>query len=64
MKQYVQTDLEAGRQVANTLAELIIGGVLVSMEVRTTRARLESSARAQTSFRRPFLCSRKGLWAW
>jgi hypothetical protein len=36
MKQYVQTDLEAGRQVANTLAELIIGGALVSMEVRTT----------------------------
>jgi len=25
MKQYVQTDLEADRQVANTLAELIIG---------------------------------------
>jgi len=24
MKQYVQTDLEADRQVANTLAELII----------------------------------------
>jgi hypothetical protein len=26
MKQYVQTDLEADRQVANTLAELITGG--------------------------------------
>jgi hypothetical protein len=26
MKQYVQTDLESDRQVANTLAELIIGG--------------------------------------
>ena len=26
MKQYVQADLEADRQVANTLAELIIGG--------------------------------------
>ena len=26
MQQYVQTDLEADRQVANTLAELIIGG--------------------------------------
>jgi len=26
MKQYVPTDLEADRQVANTLAELIIGG--------------------------------------
>jgi len=34
MKQYVQTDLEADRQVANTLAELIIGGALASLEVR------------------------------
>ena len=33
MKQYVQTDLEADRQVANTLAELIIGGTLASTEV-------------------------------
>ena len=33
MKQYVQTDLEADRQVANTLAELIIGGVLASFEI-------------------------------
>jgi integrase len=32
MKQYVQTDLEADRQVANTLAELIIGGSLTSVE--------------------------------
>ena len=30
MKQYVQTDLDADRQVANTLAELIIGGALAS----------------------------------
>ena len=30
MKQYVQTDLEADRDVANTLADLIIGGLLVS----------------------------------
>jgi len=30
MKQYVQTDLEADRQVANTLAALIVGGVLAS----------------------------------
>jgi hypothetical protein len=36
MKQYVQTDLEADRQVANTLAELIIGRALASLEVRTT----------------------------
>ena len=33
MKQYVQTDLDADRQVANTLAELIIGGALVSVEI-------------------------------
>ena len=33
MKQYVQTDLEADRQVANTLAELIIGGSLVSVDI-------------------------------
>ena len=32
MKQYVQTDLEADRQVANTLAELIIGGSLASSD--------------------------------
>ncbi len=33
MKQYVQTDLKADRQVANTLAELIVCGALVSTEV-------------------------------
>lgn len=33
MKQYVQTDLEADRQVANTLAELIIGGSLASVGI-------------------------------
>jgi integrase len=30
MKQYVQTDLEADREVANTLADLIIGGLLAT----------------------------------
>ena len=30
MMQYVQTDLEADREVAKTLADLIIGGLLVS----------------------------------
>ena len=30
MKQYVQTDLEADREVANILADLILGGVLVT----------------------------------
>jgi hypothetical protein len=33
MRQYVQTDLEADRQVANTLAALIIGGSLTSVEI-------------------------------
>ena len=33
MKQYVQTDLEADRQVATTLAELIIGGSLTSVDI-------------------------------
>ncbi len=30
MKQYAQTDLEADREVANLLADLIIGGLLVT----------------------------------
>ena len=30
MKQYVQTDLDADREVANTLADLIIGGLLIT----------------------------------
>ena len=33
MKQYVQTDLETDRQVANTLAGLILGGMLASTEI-------------------------------
>ena len=33
MRQYVQTDLEADRRVANTLAALIIGGSLASVEI-------------------------------
>ncbi|HTP14925.1 MAG TPA: tyrosine-type recombinase/integrase [Streptosporangiaceae bacterium] len=33
MKQYVQADLEADRQVAHTLAELIVGGSLASVVV-------------------------------
>ncbi len=39
MKQYVQTDLEADREVANTLADLIIGGLLVTEDTieRTSR---------------------------
>ncbi len=30
MRQYVQTDLEADREVANTLADLIVGGWLAT----------------------------------
>jgi hypothetical protein len=33
MKQYVQTDLDADREVANTLADLIIGGLLTTGEI-------------------------------
>jgi hypothetical protein len=33
MKQYVQADLEADRQVTHTLAELIVGGSLASVLV-------------------------------
>jgi hypothetical protein len=58
MKQYVQTDLEADRQVANTLAELIIGGSLASTAVASLANPLA------TTCRRPLLCSRKGLWPW
>ncbi len=43
MKQYVQTDLEADRQVANTLAELIIGGTLASVLLGTKPQENESS---------------------
>ena len=39
MKQYVQTDLEADRQVANTLAELIVGGTLISTEITDQAAK-------------------------
>lgn len=33
MKPYVQSDLEVDRQVATTLAELIIGGSLASADI-------------------------------
>ena len=33
MKQYVQSDLEVDRQVATTLAELIIGGSLAFVDI-------------------------------
>jgi hypothetical protein len=33
MRQYVQTDLEADQEVANTLANLILGGLLFTNEI-------------------------------
>jgi hypothetical protein len=39
MKQYVQADLDADRQVAQTLAELIVGGSLASVLIEPTAAR-------------------------
>jgi integrase len=38
MKQYVQTDLEADRQVASTLAELILGGSLALIDLGPEQA--------------------------
>jgi integrase len=51
MKQYVQTDLEADRQVANTLAQLIIGGTLVSTEITNETNRDGGDEAAYTSLR-------------
>ena len=59
MKQYVQTDLEADRQVANTLAELIIGGALASTVIsdgaRGTRARRSTETLARRLEQEPRL---------
>jgi integrase len=44
MKQYVQTDLEADRQVANTLAELILGGMLTSALVPPDAASCQANS--------------------
>ena len=44
MKQYVQTDLAADRQVANTLAELIIGGALASTVITHSTAQAAADA--------------------
>jgi hypothetical protein len=38
MRHYVQSDLQADRQVATALAELIIGGVLASVPVPADQA--------------------------
>ena len=37
MRQYVQTDLEVHRQVATTLAELIVGGVVPGAQSPASR---------------------------
>jgi hypothetical protein len=37
MRQYFQTDLEADRPVAITLAEPVVGGALVSTQVGTSK---------------------------
>ena len=44
MKQYVQTDLASDRQVANTLAELIIGGALASTVIADGTAQAAADA--------------------
>ncbi len=41
MKQHVQTDLKADREVASTLAELTIGGSLTSIEITLDSSRGE-----------------------
>jgi hypothetical protein len=67
MKQYVQTDLEADREVANTLADLILGGLLVTDKIigkghaagpanGTGQAR-RLQIRLQTTSKRPDPCS-------
>ena len=67
-KQYVQTDLEADRRVATTLAELIIGGSLASTEVTYQARRHEAGPRLQirlqTTCQRPSSCSKEDLWPW
>lgn len=45
MKQYVQTDLEADREVATILADLIVGGLLVTeVEAQANEPDLEAGA--------------------
>jgi hypothetical protein len=61
------TPLAADREVANTLADLIFGGMLTTDEVidqgddpaAWTKLRLQ--IRLQTTYKRPVLCSRKSL---
>jgi len=46
IRQYVQTHLEGDRQVATILAELIIGGALVSTKIGTSQGAARAAARA------------------
>lgn len=46
MRQYVQTDLDAQRQVATTLAELILGGMLASPVEQSDESLSADSAEA------------------
>jgi hypothetical protein len=57
MKQYVQTDLEADREVANTLADLILGGMLVTDDVIDQAA--EDSGNGPSLARRPVRAARR-----
>ena len=53
MKQYVQTDVEADRQVANTHAELIIGGSLASIEIADETGGTSKAVHEQTPCTNP-----------
>jgi integrase len=57
MKQYVQTDLQADRQVANTLAELIIGGSLTSVDIGPVQMATTSGRRREY---KPAIRARRG----
>ena len=64
MKQYVQTDLEADRQAATTLAELIIGGSLVSTEIGASKVwREQALAHKPHAEGRPSVRG-TAFWAW
>jgi hypothetical protein len=72
MKQYVQTDLDADREVANTLADLIIGGLLTTDEIdgqgdeadhdEANRGRRRSQIRSQIQEKGPVPCSEPDLY--
>jgi hypothetical protein len=58
-KQYVQTDLDADREVANTLADLIIGGLLTTGEIadHDDDADPEGRSTRRGTFTNPFTCT-------